>query len=66
MFTTSGKIDDKLNKTVQAAIVRDSFLSFTIAKMHEYIHNKYLNPAPSDLRVGWDNLEAFIRTIWEN
>jgi hypothetical protein len=49
---------------VRKAAVDRQYLSANVVTFHDYVHNKYLNPSPTDLTVGWDNLQLFFEAIW--
>ena len=56
--------------TVKRAIkpVRAAFSSpgglFSLATLHEYVHNPQWHPVPSELRRHWDNYEPFLALLW--
>ena len=59
------KLSDKQATPVLKACQAGSLLAPSISLMHEYVHNPYLFPSTSDLRNAWDNLEPFIKALWE-
>jgi hypothetical protein len=38
--------------------------TFSIAVLHEYVHNGQYHPVPGDLMKHWDNFAEFIRLLW--
>lgn len=49
---------------IRLACQKGTFLMPSVVMMHEYIHNRHMNPTPTDLRLGWDNFQPFIEAIW--
>ncbi|NYZ76138.1 hypothetical protein H0N98_02705 [Candidatus Micrarchaeota archaeon] len=60
------KIADKtVFKGIRTAISdKDSILG--IDTLHAYVHNPHFSPAPKDLIIAWDNIEEFMKKVWEN
>lgn len=58
------KLTEKQAKPVRRASQADMFLAATTASMNNYVHNQYWFPSPTDLRVGWNNLQPFVTAIW--
>ena len=61
-----GILNDQQLKPVRRAAQSDSFLGTTLTTMHQYVHNQYFYPAPSDLLATWDSLEPFFVAIWNS
>ncbi len=36
----------------------------SVDSLNAYVHNKNVNPQPSELKTTWDNLEIFMQRIW--
>lgn len=61
----TGKINDQQVKYILHIAQKNNFLASTLTTLHQYVHNPYFSPKPSDLRATWDSLEFFITAIWK-
>lgn len=46
--------------------VKDSDGILGIDTFHAYIHNNRFSPASKNLIIAWDNIEEFMKKVWEN
>lgn len=51
-------------KPIQVS-VSDPNNILSIDSFNSYVHNKYFQPIPRDLKVSWDNIEIFVKKIWD-
>jgi hypothetical protein len=58
------RLSDQEAQPVRRAAQHGSFLAPSVTTMHSYVHNRFMFPPPSDLRVAWDNLQPFIIALW--
>jgi hypothetical protein len=50
-------------KPVNTAVSSQDYLGSTNT-LNAYIHNYNMQPLPTDLKTTWDNMEKFIKAIW--
>jgi hypothetical protein len=58
------RLSDQEAQPARRAAQQGSFLAPSVTSMHGYVHNRFMFPPPSDLRVGWDNLQPFVIALW--
>jgi hypothetical protein len=63
-FKGLGAISISLQKAVNAIADGQSVLAPGLPNFHQYVHNKYTFPKPSELYAAWDELTPFMEKIW--
>jgi hypothetical protein len=58
------KLTDQQAKPVYRASKKNSYLGPSITTMHQFVHNQYMFPGPSDLRADWNNLQPWFSAVW--
>ncbi len=58
------KLNKQQGKAVRSINAGNSFLAPGASRMHDYVHNPYIFPAPTDLRQHWNSLQAFVAAMW--
>jgi len=60
----AGKIDGQLRKAVEKIANSQHTLAAAVTTFHQYVHNKYVYPKPSELRISWDEIRPFLEAVW--
>lgn len=61
----NGWLDKRGSKGIDSAI-SSPHGPHSVDTFHAYVHNRRLQPAPSDLNTAWDNLQPFFDTLFEH
>jgi hypothetical protein len=64
-FMESKKILDKFALKPVRLAVSSSDLLFSTNTLNSYVHNKDVTPKANDLKITWDNMEKFIKVLWD-
>lgn len=59
-----GLIDRQLRRAVDRMADSPTLSAGSTITLNQYVHNQYVFPKPSELIVGWDELEPFIEQLW--
>lgn len=59
---------NKINAQLETAIQKVADSQFIVAAstvtFNQYVHNQYVLPKPTELRVAWDELQPFMEALW--
>ena len=58
------KLTAQQAKPVYRASKKNSYLGPSITTMHQFVHNPYMFPSPSDLRADWNSLQPWFSAVW--
>ena len=61
---THNKIDADLLKAIEKIASSKFVLAASTITMNQYVHNQYVFPQPTELRVAWDEIEPFVVQLW--
>lgn len=60
---SNGKIDKQLKRAVERVADAHHTLAASVTAFHQYVHNPYVHPKPSELRTSWDELQPFLEAV---
>jgi hypothetical protein len=60
----NGKIDSQLDTAMQKVADSPFVFAASTVSFNQYVHNKYVFPKPSEIRIAWDEMQPFIEPIW--
>lgn len=58
------KIDKQLKQAVVKIADGQQTIAASVTTFHQYVHNPYVHPKPSELRTSWDEIRPFLEAIW--
>lgn len=59
-----GKIDKQLMQAITKIADGQHTIAASVTAFHQYVHNQYVYPKPSELRTSWDELRPFLEAVW--
>lgn len=59
-----GRITLQVERTITKIADASGMLNASAVTLHQYVHNHYTYPSPSELRTAWDELEPFMQALW--
>lgn len=59
-----GKINAQLDTAIQKVADSQFLFAASTASFNQYVHNAYVFPKPSEIRLAWDELQPFVEKIW--
>jgi hypothetical protein len=58
------QLSESQARPVRHAAAKDVYVAGSISSLNEYVHNLNEFPQPTDLRNGWNSLQAFLKAVW--
>lgn len=52
-------------KAIRTAVSSQDHI-FSTNTFNAYVHNRNMNPIPKELKIAWDNIQAFVEALWGN
>lgn len=49
---------------IRKAASGQTVLVASIKTLHAYVHNRYFNPVPSEIKAAWDDLQPLFQKLW--
>jgi hypothetical protein len=59
-----GLIDQAMKSMVYKVADSQQTIAASVTTFNQYVHNKYVMPKPSEVRMSWDELQPFLEKIW--
>ncbi|WP_435744934.1 ParB N-terminal domain-containing protein [Nocardioides sp. SYSU DS0663] len=59
-----GKIPNALKRAVNKIADGQHTIAASVTNFHQYVHNPYVHPKPSELRTTWDELQPFLEAVF--
>ncbi len=58
------RIDSQLKDAIDAIADGNSVLAASAITWNQYVHNRFVFPKPSELRLAWGELQPFLEQVW--
>lgn len=59
-----GKINSKLKIAIKNVADNPRGLAASTVNFNQYVHNEWVYPRASELRIAWDELQPFVEKLW--
>lgn len=59
-------IENQLSRAISKIADSKGIFSASVNTFHQYVHNQYAYPSPTELRISWNELEPFVAAVWDN
>ena len=63
-LASSGRINNQLMKAIDKIANSQVVIAASTMTFNQYVHNPYVLPKPSELRIAWDELQPFMEKLW--
>lgn len=61
---SQGRIDGQLKKAMYKVADSKHTVAASTVNFNQYVHNQYVFPKPTELRLAWDEMQPFLEELW--
>ena len=58
-------VTKNMHKGLRSAVSNHNSM-LSMDTFNAYVHNRHLSPIAKDLKLSWDNIQAFMIKLWQN